>query len=221
MLEGLTDVDANPCNDTKGQTKRSERNRTLSPDELGAVWNACDMNTDFGKIVRLLILTGCRREEIGGLMWSEINLDAGTISLPAERTKNHRAHTLTLPAMALDILASVPRMVDREYLFGVRSIGFRSWQVAMAHFKPDGITDEWKLHDIRRSVATGMADLGILPHVIENVLNHVSGHKAGIAGIYNRSKGEREMKNALAMWSEHIASIVSGGENKVVTLRVS
>jgi integrase len=213
MQEGLAEM--NPCLGTKGQTERAERDRVLSEDERRAVWNACDLNTDFGKIVRLLILTGCRREEIGGLMWREVNLDAGTISLPAARTKNGRAHTLTLPKMALDILASVPPMHNRDYLFGLRSRGFRSWQVQKARFK-DGVTNPWKIHDLRRTVATGMADLGIQPHVIEAVLNHTSGHKAGVAGIYNRSTYAREMKNALAIWSDHIASIITGSERKVV-----
>jgi integrase len=218
MQEGLAEM--NPCIGTKGQTDRPQRDRVLSGDELRAVWNACDLNTDFGRIVRLLILTGCRREEIGGLIWSEVDLDAGTISLPAERTKNGRAHTLTLPKMAMDILAPVPRMVDRVHLFGVRSIGFRSWQTAMARFEPDGVKP-WKLHDLRRTVATGMAEIGIEPHIIEAVLNHASGHKAGVAGIYNRASYAKQMKTALIRWAEHVDAIVSGRENKVVTLRVS
>ena len=107
-----------------------ERTRALSADELRTVWNACD-DSDYGRIVRLLILTGCRREEIGGLRWSEINLDAGTITLPAERCKNGREHVLTLPDVALDIIRAVPRRDGRDHVFGQRSDG--SWHGRMAN----------------------------------------------------------------------------------------
>jgi integrase len=220
MQEGL--VEQNPCIGTKGQTERAQRDRVLSADELKVIWNACGLNTDFGRIVRLLILTGCRREEIGGLMWSEVDLDAGTISLPAERTKNGRAHTLTLPKMATDILAPVPRIVDRVYLFGARSIGFRSWQTAMARFEPDGVKP-WKLHDLRRTVATGMAEIGIEPHTIEAVLNHFSGHKSGVAGVYNKAGYPTQKRHALITWANHIARLIDSeeqqGDQKVIPLR--
>jgi integrase len=212
MQEGI--AEQNPCIGTKGQTERPQRDRVLSEDELRSVWNACDMNTDFGKIVRLLILTGCRREEIGGLRWSEIDFDKGQINLPAVRTKNGRPHTLALPKIALDILASVPQMHDRDYVFGVRSVGFRSWQQAMARFKPDGV-DPFKPHDLRRSTATHMAEVGVPPHIVEAVLNHVSGHKGGIAGVYNRAKYQKPMAQALARWADHVQGIVTG-ERKVI-----
>jgi integrase len=215
LQEGLIGIDANPCIDTKKQTERPERDRVLTDDELRAVWNACGMNTDFGKIVRLLILTGCRREEIGGLMWSEIDRDKGQINLPGERTKNGRPHSLTLPDMAMDIIRSVNEMHERVYLFGERAVGFRSWQVQKARFK-DGISDEWKLHDIRRTVATGMAEIGIEPHIVEAVLNHQSGHKGGIKGVYNRAKYKSQMAIALAKWAAHVSELVGGAEHKVI-----
>jgi hypothetical protein len=76
----------------------------------------------------------------------------------------------------------------------------------------------WVIHDIRRTVATGMAEIGILPHVIEAVLNHVSGHKAGIAGVYNRATYEPQMKAALALWADHVRSLVEGSERKIIPL---
>jgi integrase len=90
----------------------------------------------------------------------------------------------------------------------------------MAHFKPDGVKP-WKLHDLRRTVATGMAEIGIEPHIIEAVLNHFSGHKSGVAGIYNRASYAKQMKTALIRWAEHVDAIVSGRENKVVLLRAT
>jgi integrase len=215
LQEGLINIDANPCIDTKKQTERAERERVLTDDELRAVWNACDMETDFGKIVRLLILTGCRREEIGGLMWGEIDRDKRQINLPGERTKNGRAHSLTLPDMAMDIIKSVNERHERPYLFGERAVGFRSWQVQMARFKPDGVVN-WKLHDIRRTVATGMAEIGVEPHIVEAVLNHQSGHKGGIKGVYNRAKYKPMMTNALTKWAAHVSMLVGDGEHKVL-----
>jgi integrase len=209
MQQGL--ADANPCIGTKDPGSGPPRERVLNNDELARIWRACK-DDEYGKIIRLLMLTGCRRSEIGGLRWSEIDLEQNTLTIPAERSKNYRAHTLPLTGMMRSIIESVPVMVDRDPLFGVRAEGFTLWQ----HCHLDDGCKPYKLHDIRRSVATGMADLGIMPHVIENVLNHVSGHKAGVAGIYNRSTGAREMKNALAVWSDHIASITSGSERKIV-----
>jgi integrase len=78
---------------------------------------------------------------------------------------------------------------------------------------------DWTLHDLRRSTATKLADLGVQPHVIEQVLNHVSGHKGGVAGIYNRSSYEREVRAALALWADHVRVLTEGGEKKILPLR--
>jgi integrase len=190
----------------------------LTDAELTAIWRACG-DDDFGRIVRLLILLGARRQEVGGMrMRSELDLDRGTWTLPAERSKNGRAHTLPLLPMALAIIDAVPKMATRDQLFGVRADGYTQWEDGKAALdKRSGVTD-WVLHDIRRTVATRMADLGIGPHVIEQVLNHVSGHKSGVAGIYNRSSYEREVRAALALWHDHLRSIVEGSERKIVSM---
>ena len=118
--------------------------------------------------------------------------------------------------MALDIIKSVPQMATRDQLFGLRSHGFTSWGRNKPELdKRSGVAD-WVVHDIRRSVATRMADIGITPHIIEEILNHVSGHKGGVAGIYNRSSYDREVRAALAMWEDHIHALVDGGERKVL-----
>ncbi len=205
--------DLNPVIGSASPEGPKSRDRVLSDAELAAVWKAC-RDDEYGKIVRLLMLTGCRRQEIGGLLWSEIDLEAGTMTLPSARTKNGREHTLWLPAIAVEIIESVPQRVDRDHLFGERADkGFTAFQ---HHSLDHGITKPFRLHDIRRSVATGMADIGIQPHIIEAVLNHVSGHKSGVAGIYNRSSYQREVKNALAVWADHIDAITTGSERKVV-----
>jgi integrase len=203
----------NPVINADAYEQGPGRTRFLNDDELRAVWNSCDMTTDFGKIVRLLLLTGCRCQEIGGLKWSEVDLSAGTITLPADRTKNNQEHMLTLPRLAMDIIRSVPQRVGNDHVFGERGNGFNSWQYAKGKLE-DGIAVEWRLHDLRRTMATKMAEspedggLGIQPYIIEAVLNHVSGHKAGVAGIYNRASYKSEMKDALLRWADHIAKIV-------------
>src|SRR5262249_45746044 len=151
-----------------------------------------------------------------------LDLDAPTPTwtLPAERSKNHKAHRLPLLPMALSIIRATPHLVSRDKLFGSRSAaGFASWGEGRRVLdKRAGVTD-WHLHDIRRSVTTKMADIGIAPHIIEQILNHQSGHKAGPAGIYNRSSYEREVRNALALWEDHIRALVAGGERRVVAFQ--
>jgi integrase len=191
------------------------RERVLADPELVAIWNAC-ADDDFGRIVRLLILTGARRSEIGDMHWSEINPDRGTFTIPAARSKNGRPHTLpVLPAMR-SIIEGVAHRVSRDQLFGERSHGFTVWDRSKIALDARCGVSDWTLHDIRRSVATKMADLGIQPHIIEQILNHQSGHKAGIAGVYNRSVYEREVRAALAQWHDHIRALVEGGARKVL-----
>jgi len=121
-----------------------------------------------------------------------------------------------MPMMAA-ILADVPRMVGRDLLFGERSpAGFQSWDPHKAALDARSGVTGWQLRDIRRSVATKMADIGVQPHIIEQILNHQSGHKAGPAGIYNRSSYEREVRAALALWADHVRTLVDGGERKVI-----
>jgi integrase len=215
MEEGWTA--ANPVIGTRKPADPKPREHVLTNAELVRVWNACG-DDDFGRITRLLILLGSRRQEVGGCRFSEIDLDAGTWTLPAERSKNHRAHTIILPAAALAIIKSVPQ-TSRDHLFGDRAGGgFTSWSRGKQDLdrRLAGKVKAWRIHDIRRTVATGMADVGIEPHHIEAALNHHSGFRRGVAGIYNRSKYERAVKAALARWAEHVLALVEGRANKVV-----
>src|SRR5262249_50871252 len=133
--------------------------------------------------------------------------------------KNGRAHKLPLLPMARDIINSVPNVVGRDQLFGTRGTGFGGWSRCKTDLdKRCGVTG-WRLHDIRRTVATGMADLGVQPHIIEAVPNPHGGHKAGVAGVYNRSVYEREVRAALALWEDHIRSLVTGSKRKILPLK--
>jgi integrase len=207
----------NPVNGTR-KSEEASRDRVLSNVELAAIWSAVDDTDDYGRIVRLLMLTGQRREEVGGLVWSEVTEDAQgrkLIALPGHRTKNGRPHDVPLAPEALAILEGVHKTHGRPYVFGSGAAGFSGWSYAKRQLDGKLSLSEWTLHDLRRTIATRMADspddggLGIQPHVIEAILNHVSGHKAGVAGIYNRSTYAAEKRAALDAWAKHLSVIVA------------
>jgi integrase len=206
---------------TNRPKKPPPRERVLSDPELASVWRAVD-DDDFGRIVRLLMLLGQRRSEVGSMTWHELDLDRGTWTIPSSRTKNARPHTLPLPSLAIDIITGTPRMVGRDVLFGERAgRGFTSWArpKKMLDTRLGDKVETWTLHDLRRSFATRLCDLGVAPHVVEQILNHQSGHRAGIVGVYNRSSYEREVKAALLLWDDHVRSIITtDGERKVVMM---
>jgi integrase len=217
MRTGL--IDANPMLGTVRFAAAPPRERVLSDAELAAIWSACEGNDDYPRIIRLSMLLPCRRQEVGGMRWDELDLHAATWTIPAARCKNKRTTTLPLLPMALDIINSVPRRADRDHLFGQRHAdGFFGWAKGKARIDAKLKLRPWTVHDIRRSVATRMADIGVQPHIIEQILNHQSGHKRGVAGIYNRSSYEREVRAALALWADHVNALVTGGERKVVAL---
>jgi len=170
------------------------------------IWNHCG-DDDFSRIVKLLLLTGCRRDEIGALPWAEI--DSGIMTIAGDRTKNHRAHALPLSCAALDLLP--PRRGARPYVFGGRGPGFRNWsygkialdnRIAEVAGKP---LPHWTLHDLRRTMRTGLGKIGVAPHIAELVINHVRG---GVEAIYDRHRYETEIQAALAAWADHLIAIV-------------
>jgi integrase len=224
MRQGLMGPNPhNPASVTENPDDGSSRDRVLEDTELAAVWRAAG-GEDFGKIVRLLILTGCRREEVGGLRWSEIDEDAGKITLPKDRVKNKHEHTLPLTPLALKIIHPIPRRANRDHLFGDRSpAGFTDWgrQKDFLDARLEANDDKiapWTLHDIRRSVATWMAEHGnIEPHIIEAILNHYSGHRSGDAGVYNRARYGRQIQAALSLWDDHLRTLIQGGRRKVLS----
>jgi integrase len=209
--EGI--AESNPVVGTNKIPEGPPRDRVLSDDELIAIWRAAGED-DYGRIVRLLVLTGCRREEVGSLRWNEIDARERVIRLPPERSKNHRAHDVPLSHLAWSLLVEQP--VTGEHVFG--RDGFRGWSRGKQDLdeRLGDAAAKWRLHDVRRSVATKMADIGVMPHVIEAALNHQSGHKRGVARIYNRSSYTREVRAAVALWSDHVNALVEGTEHKVV-----
>lgn len=189
-----------------------KRDRVLAPDELGAIWHAAGVG-DYGDIVRLLILTGQRREEVAGMRWSEIN---GDWLIPRGRTKNGIAHAVPLTDFARDILNARYRADGRELVFGSGEGGYSGWSKAKGALDRrianslDTPLTPWRLHDIRRTFATRLADCDVMPHVVEALLNHVStGHKSGVAGVYNRAQYAAEKRAAMERWSAFVRELVS------------
>jgi integrase len=196
------------------------RDRVLSNEELRVIWRAAELEGyPFGEIVRLLLLTGQRRLEVAGASWPEFDLGARTWIIPRERVKNNRDHLVPLSNAACGILEKMPRFVGGAFLFGLggrtaftgysKGKGRLLKHIAKLNGREDDESDsdvavDWTLHDIRRTVATRMGELGVLPHVVEAVLNHVSGSKAGVAGTYNRALYEPEKRDALERWATHI-----------------
>jgi integrase len=169
---------------------------------LKTVWSNLDDN-DYGKIVKLLTLTGQRRDEIARLNWSEVNFDEKQIDLPGSRTKNRRPHIVPLSPPALAILKSIDR--DGIEVFAKRN----NWQIDKDDLDKKFDMPHWVLHDLRRTLSTGMGDLGIQPHVVEAVLNHVSGSKSGVAGVYNKAMYLKEKREALNEYAAYVLTIVN------------
>jgi integrase len=225
IREGL-DIPGNPVFGTNRPEQPKSRDRVLSEAELAEIWKACGVD-DYGRIVRLLIITAQRRDEVGGMKWPELDTAAERWILPGARTKNHREHILPLVPAALVLLP--PRQTDRDYVFGNgprregdEHRGFSGWSKSKAALdarilavrkKVDADAKplpHWTVHDLRRTAATVMADrLGVLPHIVEAILNHVSGHRAGVAGVYNRARYQAEMRDALERWTQHLLGIVA------------
>jgi integrase len=203
IAEGLIEG-ANPVAGTLKVDEGGSRDRVLTQDEIRALWSAL-IEPPFADVVKLLLLTGQRRDEIGGLRWAEVDLARKLIVLPPERTKNNRRHELPLSNQAVAILTAQPRRGD--FVFGGK--GFQAWARAKSALDQRIDIAPFRLHDLRRTAATYMAEINVLPHVVEQALNHQSGHKGGIAGVYNRSKMTDAVREGLQKWADHLDHIVA------------
>jgi integrase len=209
----------NPCKDVHRPETPKARDRVLSDTEIGIFWRACDKAGEpVGHLLRLLLLTGCRLNEVAKMSRAELSDDGQTWTIPGERTKNHRVHVVPLPALARDILATV-KPIAGGLMFTTNgrspiSVGSKIKGKLDAGMK----IPPWRLHDLRRTFVTGLAELGIRGDVIELAVNHVSGLRGGIAGVYNRSELMPERAAALERWASHVAGLVSGKPANVVDL---
>jgi integrase len=222
--------DSNPTLSIRPRAPGRARDRVLTEMELVEVWQVSG-DGEYGAIVKLLMLTGQRRLEIGDLGWSEIDLEKRQIELPAERTKAARPHTIPLSDAALTIVRSIKRRKGRDLVFGQRAGGFSGWskakveldgRIAAARTKARVKVPmpPWRLHDLRRSFVTHVNESGFAqPHVVEAIVNHVSGHLGGVAGVYNKALYLAERRQALELWGAHITTLVEGRSSKIVPLK--
>lgn len=235
-------ADSNPVVGTSRIGVERPRERVLAAAEIRCIWAAVG-DDDLGRIVKLLLLTGQRRGEVAAMTWAELDLDRGVWSMAAERTKNELPHDVPLSTQAKARIEEIVPRPGRRLLFGDGDGPFSGWTKARRRLdqriarqraearlgrplapgelpKPDDALAPWTLHDLRRTVVTGMNELGIAPHVVEAVVNHVSGRaKAGVAGVYNRAVYAMEKRAALQAWADHLDEVLGLGERKVVPLR--
>ena len=207
---------ASPALNVKRPHAETSRSRILDDGEVRKFWLACDqLGTAFGDAAKLMLLTGQRRGEVCGMTWAELDLDKRTWTLPATRTKNGREHVVPLSDAAMSIIEKQPR--STAHVFNSPLSGWsrpkRALDAAMG-------VEGWTLHDLRRTAATGMHEIGVAPHVVEAVLNHQSGHRAGIAGVYNHAVYANEKRAALAAWAETVRALVEGRERPSVKRRL-
>jgi integrase len=238
--QGLADV--NPVVGTTRVGVERERERVLAGDEIAVIWPLLG-EEDHSRIAKLLLLTGQRRGEVAGMLWEELDLERGQWSLPGVRTKNGLPHEVPLSRQAVALLRSAPVRPDRDLLFGDGDGPFSGWSRAKKRLdlrisraraearlgRQLGLGEQpwtvdalppWTLHDLRRTVVTGMNELGIQPHVVEAVVNHISGRaKAGVAGVYNRATYANEKRMALQAWADHLDTILGLGERRVIPMR--
>jgi len=213
--KGRGDIAANPLDDMAKPRTAKARDRVLSDDELRAVWNAAgEMREPWTSFYRLLILTGQRREEVAMLGWGELDREAAIWTLPAERAKNRVAHIAPLSSAVIaiiDRLAGGDEWPTTGYVLtttGRTAIsGFSKAKTRIDRLAP--LDSGWRVHDLRRTVATGFQRLGVRFEVTEAVLNHVSGARAGVAGVYQRHDWADEKRAALDAWAAHVEALVA------------
>jgi len=189
------------------RTKEVSRDHVVNDADLAKIWIGADKVPMHGDMVKLLILTGARREEIGALRWSEIKGDY--IELANGRTKTGNGHIIPLSTQAKEILASVKRKAGSEFVFTLGgSKPVTGWSRAKVSIDEAAGVTGWRLHDLRRTVATGMQKLGVGLQVVEAVLGHTSGSRAGIIGVYQRHAYADEKRRALEAWGQHVAGLI-------------
>lgn len=186
------------------------RDRILSREELTAVWQASDeMGFPFGHVVQLLVLTAQRRDEVAGMRWSELDFDRARWVISKERAKNGKAHIVHLSPQALAILSKIPRRDEIDLVFTTTGRSAVSgFSKAKAALDARSTVFEWRLHDIRRTAATLMADdLTIAPVVVDRILNHTTGSVRGVAAIYQRGEHIAGREAALNAWGLFVENL--------------
>lgn len=235
-------IDEPPTKNMSRPAIEVSRERVLSNEELLALWNACDdIGWPFGPFYRILLLTAQRRSEVASMKWEQIDFDKAVWTMPPESTKSKRTHDVPLSRSVVNILNGLPRggpfvfsTTGKTPISGFSKVkGKIDALIAASQSKysslntpsaqnlgPDAMP-EWRNHDIRRTAASGMAEIGIAPHVIEKVLNHATGQISGVAAVYKRHSYNREKAEALNAWAQALETIVGIGNDNVITLQTT
>jgi integrase len=204
---GRAILDISPAKGLAAPARETARDRVLDDNELARIIKATrQIDGPYGGIVELLALTGQRREEVAQLTWNELDLARHTWTLPASRTKNGKPHIVHLSKEAIAVLMGRPRL--GRFVFSVSGgKPFQSFSAAKLELDMLSGVSDWRLHDLRRTCVSGMARLGIAPHVADKVLNHQTGTISGVAAVYQRHDFLAERKDALERWGAHIVSL--------------
>jgi integrase len=210
-------IDTNPCAGVERPKPSPARERVLTDDEIRTLWSACADEGPFGDVVKVLLITGQRLQEVARMRREELSADGTVWTLPAARTKNRREHVLSLPPRAREIICGR----SGDYLFsfdGNTPLGAWSTLKRRLDARMPGVA-AWKFHDLRRTAVTGMARAGADLHVIERAINHASGSFGGIVGVYQKHRFADEVARALQAWERLLVSIVEPSAANVVPLR--
>ena len=210
-------VSQNPCKDVHRPEASRARDRVLADAEIVKFWRATDVQRkELCALLKLLLLTGCRLNEVAGMTRAELSDDGTTWNIPGTRTKNKRPHVVPLAPLARKMVGTG----SEGFVFTTTGRSpISGWSKIKRRLDEAMKIPPWRLHDLRRTAATGMAEIGIAPHIVEAALNHVSGAKAGVAGTYNRAAYAEEKRAALERWATHVQGLVSERPANVVKIR--
>jgi len=212
----LTEI---PTEEIKPPGKEESRDRILDKNEITRFWLACDdLGWPFGTCFKLLLLLGQRRNEVAHMKWDHVKFEDALWTLPKQETKAGRRHEVPLAPMVMQMLEHVPR-TGQFVLSTTGNTPISGFSKAKNRLDKLSEVANWRLHDLRRTAASGMAEIGIAPHVIEKILNHSSGQISGIAAIYNRHAYLREKTDALNAWALKLEATIGASGNNIVLLR--
>src|SRR5262249_13850779 len=214
--EGLIETNAAAFTNKNAETSRDA---TCTSSEWAKIGRALPAESDYGDILKLLILTGQRATEIADLRWNEVDFDREVVELPPWRVKNNSRHIIPMSPMVCAVLKARPQN-GRDFVFGTGQGGFSGWSHSKARLDAAlKIEPPWVVHDIRRGVASGLAACGIPVEVVERILNHRGGVFGGIVSVYQKHDFLDEARNALRRWAEHVSAAVEGRKSTVRPLR--
>lgn len=217
---GRAVLDQSPADGVPLPSKEAARDRVLDDNELANVILAArKIGGPYGGIVELLALTGQRREEVARLQWEELDLGQQLWTLPKSRTKNAKVHVVHLSEQSMAVLTRADQ--PGPYVFSL--LGTKPFQeFSRAKRLLDqlsGVTG-WRLHDLRRTCVSGMARLGIAPHVADKILNHQAGTISGVAAVYQRHDFLAERRAALDLWGAHVDRVLTGSQECRIALKI-